>query len=174
MNSLNCVGCRRIAQTTDLVVTIKASPGPRVSVSNRESPLWAHSPMPTVSRNIIICDACLQAPEMKVLIELISAPYSEPEMHAGRNCVVLCRGRKPLFWLAGIRRRLFFWPSPGEYRCPGCGRMAALWPAPIAPDRYIRELEQITDPGRRAALRTRTNVAATLARRQIQPPGESE
>jgi hypothetical protein len=174
MNSLNCVGCGRIAQTTDLVVTIKASPGPRVSVSNRDTPLWSHSAFPTVTMNVAICDSCLQAPEMRVLVELISSPYSETEMIAGGNCVILCRSRKRLFWFAGLRRRMRFWPSPEQYRCPGCNRAAMLWPAQLAPDRYVRELERVIDPGGRAMSRSRVNVAAGLARRSPLPPGDEQ
>ena len=174
MNSLNCVGCKRIAQTKDLVVTIKASPGPRVSVANRDTPLWSHSAFPTVTMNIIICDECLQAPEMRVLVELISAPYSQTEMHAGGHCVVLCRGRKRIFWFANVRRRMRFWPSPEQYRCPGCSRTAVLWPAQLAPDRYVRELERVTEPDSRSAIRTRVNVAASLARRPLSAPGDDQ
>jgi len=173
MNSLNCVGCGRIAQTTDLVLTIKASPGPRVSVSNRDTPLWSHSAFPTVTMNVIFCEQCLQAPETRVILELISSPYSEPEFHAGGNCVVLCRGRKRLFLFAGIRRRMRFWPSPEQYRCPGCNRTAVLWPSQLAPDRYVRELERVNPEGR-SIIRTRVNVAAGLARRPLPSPGDDD
>jgi hypothetical protein len=111
---------------------------------------------------------------MRVLLELISAPYSETEMHAGGHCVVLCRGRRKLFWFAGLRRRMQFWPTPEQYRCPGCARTAVLWPSQLAPDRYVRELERVTDPDSRMSIRTRRNVAAGLARQPLPAPGDEQ
>ncbi len=146
MNSINCIGCNEIAQTNAIFLSIHASAGPRVVV-NDDNPHWSYSPFPTVTKHIAICDNCLQVPEMRALIEMISPPYSERERSAGSRCVVICRGRKRHFWFAGLRRRGRLWPSVELHRCPSCSRLAEVWPAPLAPDRYVRELQRITKPG---------------------------
>lgn len=171
MNSANCFGCGGMAQTRDLVLTINASAGPRINAVNRKNPVWSHSTGPTVTMNIILCDECLERPEFAVLMELISLPYSEPAMNAGEKCVIMCRFRKPYFWLPKIRQRMQFWPSPMVNRCPVCGRWAVAWPAPLAPDRYIRELAAVTDPGRKVRIRARPRVSSAPA---LPAPGDDD
>lgn len=149
MRSLKCAGCLNIVSPSDILLTIGASAGPRAARDGTDV-RWSWSPFPTISRNIPVCRTCLEQPEMAAILEMISAPWSQPEGHGGERCVILCRGRRPLFWLAAVRRRLQLWPDVSLHRCPGCSRPALLWPAPIAPEIHRRELAEVTGAGQRS------------------------
>lgn len=156
-NSLNCLHCGQIVQRGRyLQVNIEATRGPRLNVQGG-GVTQGFSPHPTHSQ-AILCHDCIEKPELEPLYRLISPPLAETSMHAGKRCVVLCRGRaKPFFWFAGLRRRVGFWPSFGWHKCPLCGQAAVCWPAPQSPIRYSEEAEKLAAgqlPGRTTTRRT--------------------
>lgn len=165
MQSLNCFGCGKIVSPKDLILTINASAGPRIDLKIREHPIWSWASYPTTTAHVAVCRGCLDDPAMAGLLELISPPLSKRAGTAGRRCVILCRGRDPMFWFAGLRSRLHFWPSTGLHRCPGCGKSGVLWPAPMAPEQYLREVSKM-NPGegvpRKISIRPRPAARGAL------------
>jgi hypothetical protein len=163
VNTLNCLHCGKIAQTSAVHLKIEATRGLRLDIRDGFPNRSSYSRYDTVTPDFVLCDECLHLPELEAITVLISSPYSERSYHAGNRCVVLCRNTKPRWFFPGLRRRVQLWPSRELHRCPLCGLPAAAWPAWKAPTKYNEEAEKIVHGDQAGRVYTRRKISPAAA-----------
>lgn len=97
----------------------------------------------TVTRGTVICDDCFVLPELAIIRKILTHPYTENDLHGGRNCFTLCRYPRRRWFDRLLYRGEEARVKRGRVRCPGCGRYGHCWSVDRAPLRVKWEADDV-------------------------------